>query len=193
MSEKNKLQKVLPGDKLASIEEFVPGIGSAAVGESIVATVAGSKKADMSNRVMNVDPAKDAASAIPKVGDYIIGFVDSSSPSVAQVTIRAINDVPSSREFAGMLSMRDETRRRNSSPIKAADIIRARVLSTKNAIFHLAIDGPKCGVISTVCSNCGGPVVPLGRDRVKCPECGLVDDRLLAEELFRPNGSQATF
>ena len=91
-----------------------------------------------------------------------------------------------------MLSLRDE-RRRNSSPIKAADIIRARVLSTKNAIFHLALDGPRCGVISTVCSNCGGPVVPLGRDRVKCPECGLVDERILAEDMFKPSGSQGTF
>ncbi len=192
MTEKAKLEKVLPGDKLASIEEFVPGSGSAVVGEAIVSTVAGRKKPDMSNRVMNVVAARDATRAIPKVGDYIIGFVDSSSPSVAQVTIRAINDIPNTREFAAMLSMRDE-RRRNSSPIKAADSIRAHVISTKNSIIHVAIDSGNCGVISTVCVNCGGPVVPLGRDRVKCPECGLVDDRLLAEDMIRPTGSQATF
>ncbi len=132
-------------------------------------------KTDMTNRVMNVKPAKDAAGTLPREGDYITGFVDSASPAMAQVTIKAINDVPNNKEFTGMLSLRDE-RRRRSSPIKAADTIRAKVISTKNAIFHLAIDDPKCGVINTVCSNCGGRIVPLGRDRVKCPECGLVDD-----------------
>lgn len=180
---------VLPGDKLASIEEFVPGTGTASIGDSIVSTVTGGKKPDMANRVMNVEPVKTATETIPKVGDYITGFVDSASPAVAQITIRAINEVPSSKQFTGMLSLRE--RRRKSPPIKAADTIRAKVISTKNAIFHLAIDDQKCGVINTVCSNCGGRIVPLGMDRVKCPECGLVDDRLLAEDLLRPNPSQA--
>jgi len=190
MVEKKSTAIVLPGDKLASIEEFVPGSGTASVGESIVSTVTGGKQADMTNRVMNVKPAKDAAGTLPREGDYITGFVDSASPAMAQITIKAINDVPSNKEFTGMLSLRDE-RRRRSSPIKAADTIRAKVISTKNAIFHLAIDDPKCGVINTVCSNCGGRIVPLGRDRVKCPECGLVDDRLLAEDLLKPSRSQA--
>ncbi len=176
---------VIPGDKLASIEEFIPGSGTASIGESIVSTVTGSKRPDMSNRVMNVKPARELTDAIPKVGDYVIGFVDSSSPTMAQVTIKAINDVPSHREFSGMLSLRDE-RRRKSSPIKAADTIRARVISTKNSIFHLGLDDQRCGVINTRCSNCGGTVVALGMDRVKCPECGLVDDRILSQDFVKP-------
>ena len=190
MSEREKTKNVLPGDRLASIEEFVPGTGTAAIGESIISTIAGSKSPDMVSRVMNVVPSRSALKSIPRVGDYITGRVDSASPSVAQVTIGSIIDVPSNREFAGMLSTRDE-RRRNSTPIRAADTIRAKVISTKNSIFHLAIDDPNCGVIKTVCSSCGGPVVPLGRDRVKCPECGLVDDRLLAEEMVRSSRPQA--
>ncbi len=191
MEKKKTATIVLPGDKLASIEEFVPGTGTVTLGDSIVSTVSGGREPDMSNRVMNVKPAKTADDKLPKVGDYITGFVDSASPSVAQVTIKAINDVPNNKEFTGMLSLRDE-RRRRSSPIKAADTIRAKISSTKNAIFHLVIDDPRCGVINTVCSNCGGRIVPLGRDRVKCPECGLVDDRLLAEDLLKPTRSQAS-
>lgn len=181
-------QKVLPGDKLATIEEFSPGIGTATVGESLVSTLPGLREADMSNRIMNVKPVRAAAASIPKVGDYIIGLVDSSSPSMVQITIKAVNEVESSKEFAGMLSFRDE--RRRITPIKAADIIRAKVISTKNSIFHLALTDSKCGVISTVCSSCGGTIVPLGRDRVKCPECGLVDDRLLADDFFKKPDSQ---
>jgi exosome complex component CSL4 len=191
LNAKKEVQRVLPGDRLASIEEFVPGTGTVAAKDSIISTVAGNKEPDMSTRVMSVEPAKSAMKSIPRVGDYIIGLVESASPSVAQVTIKAINDVPSDREFAGMLSMREE-RRRNTIPLKSADLIRAKIYSTKNSIFHLSLDDPKCGVISTVCSNCGGTVVPLGRDRVKCPECGLVDDRILAEDMIRPVHSQET-
>ena len=45
---------VVPGDKLATIEEFVPGNGTASVGEAIVSVVVGDAEPDMSNRVMNV-------------------------------------------------------------------------------------------------------------------------------------------
>lgn len=177
-------QRVIPGDKLATIEEFSSGPGTTVIGESLVSTVSGIKEADMSNRIMSVKPSRSTGATIPKGGDYITGFVDSSSPTMVQMTIKAINEVESSREFSGMLSLREE-RRRNSSPIKAADIVRAKVISTKNSIFHLALTDDRCGVISTVCSSCGGPIVPLGRDRVKCPECGLVDDRLLADDFFK--------
>jgi exosome complex component CSL4 len=188
---KNPDKIVLPGDRLATIEEFMPGTGSASVGDVIVSTVLGDEKPDMSNRVMNVEPFKFASELIPKAGDYVIGLVDSSSPTMAQVTIIALNDRPSNKQFSGMLSLRDERRRRSTSPIKAADIIRAKVASTKNSIFHLSIDGPDLGVIYTVCSNCGGRVVPMGRERVKCPECGLVDERILAEDFIKNSRAQA--
>lgn len=177
-------QYVLPGDKLATIEEFSPGTGTAIIGESIVSTLSGVKETDMPNRIVRVRSIRTAGVKMPNVGDYITGFVESSSPTVVQITIRAVNEIESSKEFSGMLSLRDE-RRRSSSPIKAADLVRAKVISTKNSIFHLALTDERCGVISTVCSSCGGTIVPLGRDRVKCPECGLVDDRLLAEDFFK--------
>ena len=181
-------QRVLPGDKLATIEEFSSGSGTSVVGESVISTSTGIQEADMANRVVRVKSAKSARTQMPNVGDYITGLVDSSSPTMAQITIKAINEIESSKEFSAMLSLRDE-RRRSSSPIKAADLVRAKVISTKNSIFHLALTDEKCGVISTVCSSCGGPIVPLGRDRVKCPECGLVDDRLLAEDFFKKSDS----
>ena len=181
-------EKVIPGDKLATIEEFSAGSGTVIVGESLVSTVTGTIEADMPNRVMNVKPAVPVATSIPKVGDYITGLVESASPSVAQITIKAVNEIESSKEFSGMLSLRDE--RRRNPPMKAADLVRAKIISTKNSIFHLGLTDSKCGVISTLCSSCGGKIVPLGNDRVKCPDCGLVDDRLLAEDFFKKPTSE---
>lgn len=180
----------IPGDRLATIEEFVPGAGSASMGDVVVSTVVGDVEPDMTNRVINVKAVKSADDLLPKVGDLVIGHVDSSQPSMAQITIIAVRDVPSDKQLSGMLSMREDRRRRTSSPIKAGDIVRAKVVSTKNSIYHLSLDDPKAGVIETVCSNCGGNVIAIGRDRVKCKECGFVDDRILSDEFVKYSRGQ---
>jgi exosome complex component CSL4 len=182
---------VLPGDKLATIEEFVPGTGSAAVGESVVSTVVGDVDPDMTNRVMNVRPVKSADDELPKRGDYIIGYVDSAQPAVAQITILAVNNKVSDKQLNGMLSFRED-RRRRSSPVKSGDILRAKVISTTNSIYHLALEGPNTGIVKTLCSNCGGNVIALGRDRVKCRECGFVDERVLADDFVKYSRSQGS-
>ena len=183
-------RKVLPGDKLATIEEFAAGNGTVANGDSIVSTVVGESNPDMRSRTMNVKTDKNVGIGVPATGDYIIGKVQSAQPSMAQIEIESVNDIPSNKQFTGMLSMRDERRRRTTSPIKAGDVVRAKVISTKNAIIQLGIDSPKSGVLYTVCSNCGKEVFAISRDRVKCRECGWVDERLLSEDFVRSSRGQ---
>jgi len=186
----NWKRKVLPGDKLATIEEFSPGQGSVMDGDTVIATVVGESVPDMVNRTMNVKTDKSIGIGVPASGDYVVGKVQSAQPSMAQIEIESVNDIPSNKQFTGMLSMRDERRRRTTSPIKAGDIVRARVISTKNAIIQLAIDSPKSGVLYTVCSNCGKEVFAISRDRVKCRECGWMDERLLSEDFVRSSRGQ---
>jgi exosome complex component CSL4 len=184
IQEKISNRLVLPGDSLATQEEFEAGFGSAVSGDNVVATRVGEVSPDVANRVMIVKPAKRDLAKLPEVGDYIIGTVQSAASSIAQVRIDAINDVPSSKDLSGMLSMRDDRHRRSSSPVKSGDIIRAKVTSTTNAIYHLSLDDPSCGVLYTVCSFCGNRVIALGRGAVKCTECGTVDDRMLSEDFI---------
>ncbi len=181
---------VLPGDRLATIEEFEAGQGSTTKGETIVASIVGEVHPDMVNRIMSVRPARDVV-RIPKEGDIVIGTVESASPSVAQVSIKALNDVESHKEFSAMLSMREDTHRHSAPVLKAGDVLRAGVASTTNSICQLTLDCENCGVIYTVCSTCGGSVVALGRDRIKCRECGTVDERLLSTDFVTFSRAQA--
>jgi len=173
---------VLPGDNLGAEEEFEPGLGSTSLDGKVVASVVGEASPNMSSRVMLVKPAKQDIAKLPEVNDVIIGTVQSAASSIAQVRIDAINDIRSTKDLSGMLSMRDDRHRRSSSPIRAGDVVRARVTSTVNSIYHLSLDCTGCGVIFTVCSFCGGRVVALGRGAVKCTECGSTDDRLLSDD-----------
>jgi exosome complex component CSL4 len=183
---KEKITKrfVLPGDSLSTQEEFASGPGSTVYGDNVVATVVGDVSPDLGSRVMIVLPAKNTLARLPTVGDYIIGTVQSAASSIAQVKIDAINDMRSSKDFTGMLSMKDDRHRRNASPVKPGDVIRAKVTSTANTIYHLSLDDSKCGVLYTVCSFCGNRVIALGRGMVKCTECGKTDERMLSEDFI---------
>jgi exosome complex component CSL4 len=171
---------VLPGDRIATIEEFEAGPGTTVSSDLVVATRVGDVLREMADRKVKVVPSKQA-SKLPEEGDSVIGTVQSAASSVAQVRIDAINELPSYKELSGMLSLRDD-RRRRSPPVRPGDTIRAKVISTKNSIYHLSLEGKENGVLHTVCSLCGGRTIALGRDRVKCTECGFVDERQLAED-----------
>ena len=184
-SQKIQKRHVLPGDSLAAQEEFEAGTGAVIYGGNVVASRVGEVSPDMVARTMRVKPARQDLAKLPETGDYVVGTVQSAASSIAQVKIDAINDLQSSKELSGMLSMRDDRRRRISSPIKPGDVIRAKVISTTNAIYHLSLDDSRCGVLYTVCSFCGGRVVALGHGAVKCTECGMADDRMLSEDFIQ--------
>ena len=47
--------------------------------------------------------------------------------------------------------------------VKLGDVVRAKVISTMNAMIHLSIGEPHLGVIASLCSNCGRPLGDHGR------------------------------
>ena len=181
MSEK-KGRKTMPGEALAVVEEFEPGEGTYSNGDSIRAATIGVVELDMQQRKVIVkSPIKKPA--MPTKGDSVEGVVESAQSNVINTRIQRINGKTSDANFTGMLSLRQDPQRRGRriTVAKVADLMRATVYSTKNAIIHLALEHDNDGVISTVCSICGGGVVRIN-DRVKCKECGYVDERRLAPD-----------
>jgi len=64
---------------------------------------------------------------------------------------------------------------------KVADLVRAKVISTKNKVFHLSTKGENLGVIYAHCSQCGGLLVRRGRG-LACETCGYVENRKTASD-----------
>ncbi len=181
MSEK-KERKTMPGEALAVVEEFEPGEGTYSNGDSVRAAAVGIAEFDLKQRKVIVkSPVKKPA--LPTKGDSVEGLVESAQSNVINMRILRINGKPSDANFTGMLSTRQDPQRRGRriTVAKVADLMRATVYSTKNAIIHLALERDNDGVLSTVCSICGGGVVRIN-DRVKCKECGYVDERMLAPD-----------
>ncbi|MGQ9468788.1 MAG: exosome complex RNA-binding protein Csl4 [Nitrososphaerales archaeon] len=176
-----KLKIVIPGDKLAVIEEFGPGEGTYMNGDVIRASKSGEVNYELKKREVRVKSLQKTR--IPTMDDSIIGQVDAAQSNIASVRIYYINDEKSPSSFTGMLILKPESSikkgKRMAIICKPGDIIRAKVTSYKNAIVHLSIDGKENGVIYATCSSCGGNVNKIDQ-RIKCVDCGLIEDRKLA-------------
>jgi len=179
-----KIINVIPGEKVAVIEEFSAGKGTYLLNGEVFSLKLGEVAINLKERVITVNQKQ--VERIPKYNDIITGTVDSAQSNTINVCIDSINGKESKSGFTGMLQVgvdRSGARRsgRRITVCKAGDIIRARIKSVLNANIHLSIDNADEGVIDTVCSICGGNVTAI-REKVKCVECGSIDERKLASD-----------
>jgi exosome complex component CSL4 len=180
MQSDKKREIAMPGDKLAEIEELLPGNHVFDDSGHIRAAVVGSVVRDMRNMEVSVMPA--TRPQVLKPGDVVTGMVETAQTSSASVSVQYVNGKPSEAELTGSLLMRDSAPRRGarrSASVKLGDIVRCEVQSLTNGMIHLSLNGEGAGVVFARCSNCGRPLIRAG-SRLKCDECGNVEERKLA-------------
>jgi len=179
---KSERKAVLPGDKLAVSEEFLPGSHVYDDSGLLRALSVGTVVRDIKKREISVAPA--APADLLKVGDRVTGQVETAATSNASVVIYFVNGKPTDKGFSGMLMLRSGRRERGARaapPAKLGDVVRCTVVSLMNGIVHLAMDDDSTGVVFALCSNCGRPLLR-GGNRAKCVECGNVEERKLARD-----------
>ncbi len=184
MKDQKKAQPVFPGDKLAVSEEFLPGPHTYDVSGQIRALRAGSVVKNTRNMEISVRPA--AEPELIRIDDWITGRVEGAQANSANVHIFFLNGKPTYKDFTGMLSLRGLSGggrgARRTTPVKPGDIVRCRVFSLVNGIIHLTIDEPDMGVVAALCASCGRPLLKGNATRLKCDECGNVEERKLARD-----------
>lgn len=184
MKGKAKENEVLPGDKLAVSEEFLPGQHTYDASGLIRALTIGTVQKDIENREISVKPAVEPE--LIKVNDWVTGQVEGAQANSANVHIYFLNGKPTYKDFSGMLSLRGLSGggrgARRTTPVKTGDIVRCRVFSLLNGIIHLSIDEPDMGVVAALCGNCGKPLLRGSATKAKCDECGNVEERKLAKD-----------
>ena len=182
---KTKQKIALPGDQLAVPEEFLPGNHAYESDDAVRSLVPGYVTKDLSSREVSVKPISNVR--IPSVGDVVTGQVETAQSNSASMKIYYLNGVPTLGGFSGTIFLRQERgggRGIRRTQLKLGDIVRAKVFSTMNGIMQLGIDELHLGVIATLCSTCGKPLVS-ANGRAKCNECGAVEDRKFADDFGR--------
>ena len=170
---------VLPGDKIAIMEEYEAGNNACADGHIVRATVIGQSEIDKKERVVNVKNNKPIS--IPEKGDIVIGTVEAVMGSMIAVLIMFINSKPVKSHVECICSTRN-IRKRNIALVK--DLVKVKIIGKLNGAIHATLNGPELGVLFTKCRKCGKNVKPL-RDIIKCTECGWTDDRKLSSDFLK--------
>ena len=170
MDEKQKI----PGEKIALIEEYLPGDNTFEDEDSIRATTIGEIHLDSTERLASID--KQTQITVPRVGDIIIGVVEANLPSMIAIMIKFVNGKKANSNLECVCVTR-HIRKKNVA--LAQDVVKAEIISHINGTIHAAIDSQELGVLFTKCRKCYGTVVKM-RDAVKCKDCGWIDDRKLS-------------
>ena len=170
---------VLPGDKIAVIEEYEAGSNACDDGHVVRATVIGESEVDKKNRLVNVKNNKPIS--IPEKNDIVIGTVEAVMGSMIAVMIKYVNSEPVKSQVECICPTKN-VRKRNVALIK--DLVKLKIVSHLNGAIHATIQEPELGVLFTKCRKCGKDVKPL-RDIVKCIECGWTDDRKLSTDFLK--------
>ncbi len=181
-SEKSK-SLILPGERLGVIEEYAPESGTFVRDGVIYSKVVGKPNVDLTTRRVSVQALTQAAK-VPKVGDTILGQVSNVQSENATVRIFQIGDRQASGEFAGVIHISDVDTRYVESMFdicKAGDIIRAKIISEKNHVYHLSTKDKDSGVLYAFCSACGG-TLELRRQDLRCSICGRFEQRKVTSD-----------
>jgi len=182
-SKRKSGQLVVPGDMLGVIEEFEPGPGTYVEEGTIYSLTIGRALMDVLNKKVSVYP-RIRASGVPRVGSIIVGQVLEAQSKQAVVRIFQVGNRVLSGFFSGLLHISDVSPRYVESMYdvcKAGDIVRAKVISDKNRVFHLSTNDKDLGVVYAFCSRCGH-VLSLRKLRMRCQECGNIEGRKTATD-----------
>lgn len=175
---------VMPGERLGVIEEFIPDSGTYVKDGVIYSKIVGRSLIDLQNRRVQVYPLTQGA-VTPKVGAIVIGQIGNAQSDNTLVKIFNVSKKKISGSFGGILHVSDVSDRyidQMSDAVKPGDIIRAKVISEKNQIYHLSTNDRNLGVLYAFCSHDGSLLVQERYNNLKCPKCGNVERRKIAPD-----------
>jgi exosome complex component CSL4 len=174
---------VLPGERLGVIEEFIPDSGTFVKDGVIYSKIVGRALVDLQNRRVSVYPVVDGV-AVPKVGTVVLGQIGNAQSDNVLVRIFRVGKKKISGEFGGILHISDASDRyvnQMTDVCKPGDIVRAKVVSEKNRIFHLSTNDKNLGILYAFCGRCG-TMLEQQRYEMRCPKCGNIERRKLAPD-----------
>ena len=174
---------VVPGERLGVIEEFIPDSGTYVKDGVIYSKIVGRELLDLLNKRVSVYPLIEGA-VVPKVSTVVIGQIGNAQSDNVLVKIFKIGKKKLSGEFGGILHISDVSDRYvdvMTDVCKPGDLVRAKVISEKNRIFHLSTNDKNLGILYAFCSKCSTLLEPHNYD-LRCPKCGNIEKRKMAPD-----------
>jgi len=180
MSEEPKMEScfVLPGDKVGSAEEFMPGHDTYVKGGYIYASTTGVVEINQEHRYASVVPKANAPAKLQK-GDIVVGEVIDMKESLIILSLafkkgyehRPLSDEEGTIHISNVKNSYVKDLR---SMFGIRDIVKAKILDEKQLRLFTGEDD--LGVIKAYCSRCLGTLVKK-ENTLQCSACGHTESR----------------
>jgi len=180
-------RNVIPGEKLANVEEFV-SLNNETIYEengNLFSAIYGRLIIDYSKRTVNVIHLKPPKRPKFRKGDLVIARVLIMRKFTIGAVIYKINKkILFDYNPIGNIHVSNVTNYyidKISEAFKKTDWIRARIIELGEE-FELSTDGRMLGVIKADCPTCGTELVKIGKDILNCPFCSRKERRKTAAD-----------
>lgn len=185
-SAKNK-EIVLTGQYLGVVEEFLPDKQSTYVKDGqIIASKTGIINIDTNKRLIEVRDHQEKDRKTVEIGDRVIGTALFLRQYSVGLNFHTINKkIHFNSSYFGNIHVSQISKKyieRISDAFQTTDIIRAKVIEQNYNEYKLSTSGRNFGVIHADCIICGTTLKKIGLDRLRCPRCGNLESRKLADD-----------
>ncbi|MHA1978098.1 MAG: exosome complex RNA-binding protein Csl4 [Candidatus Hodarchaeales archaeon] len=179
--EKSTQNRVVPGDKIAVIEEFLPDETCFEQDGSILSMTTGEVIPDQKKHKITVKPLKQSFQL--ERGDTGVGRVVYVKKQIASVDIHRINSNPVPIPINSILHVSEASRRfvRNMYEVtRPGDWLKFRIVRTMKPVY-ISLIGEELGVVIAQCNHCGHDLEFYRRNTLKCPNCSLIQNRVTSD------------
>ncbi|MFX0085476.1 MAG: exosome complex RNA-binding protein Csl4 [Candidatus Hodarchaeota archaeon] len=190
MNDKKEIESdsklVLPGDKIAVIEEFVPDETCYEKDGGIYSRVIGHIFTDRKKHKISVIPEKPHRSI--ENGAVGVGRVEFIKKQVANVNIFHLNQEEITIPISAVLHISEVSRRfvRNMYEVaRPGDWVRFRIIRANKPVY-ISFIGEGLGVVISYCIQCGHELNFKKRNLLECPYCDLIQARITSKYFGKP-------
>ncbi|MHA1993802.1 MAG: exosome complex RNA-binding protein Csl4 [Candidatus Hodarchaeales archaeon] len=179
--EKSTQSRVVPGDKIAVIEEFLPDETCFEQDGSIISMTTGEVSPDLKKHKITVKPIKRVLQL--RRGDTGVGKVVYVKKQIASVDIHRINNTEVPLPINSILHVSEASRRfvKNMYEVtRPGDWLKFKIVRTMKPVY-ISLIGDDLGVVIAQCNHCGHDLVFFRPNALKCQKCSLIQNRVTAK------------
>ena len=183
---------VLTGQYLGVVEEFLPDKQSTFVKDGqIFAAKTGIIKIDRNKRQIKIQGHQEMDRKTVEIGDILIGTILFLRQYSVGLNFHTINrKIHFNSSYFGNIHVSQISNKyveKISDAFQITDIVRAKVIKQEQNEYGLSTMGSNLGVIHADCVICGTVLEKIGFNKLRCPRCGNVENRKLANDYGNVN------
>lgn len=172
---------VLPGDKIAIIEEFLPDETCYEQDGVIYSKVLGRVVTDLKKHKISVIPKNPHHSI--KNGDIGVGRVEFMKKTIASVNIYHLNQENLPIPTNAVLHISEASRgfvKNMYEVARPGDWLRFRIIRAIKPVY-ISLIGDGLGVVISYCIQCGHELEYKRRNMLECPNCEFIQPRITSK------------